>query len=327
MPGFALLLDRWLFAEGSLIWPYRGFVYTGFGLTLAAHLFVGDKRASARPLILALCTGVLYVAAAAAFAVGLALLLPALLAVYVGAAAMVGEVIEGRDGRLALEGLAMVLLGLLGWTPFWTGRTLGRAARRSRIRIAENVAAGPNRCETVLGATACLVICASAQLVWVTDPSFQQVKVLPPSIAALTWEPTLSAPSADRHSALIAARCGNEHLMKRSPNGQLIAIDRSPDRGRPLSLPAPDELFGGSGRHHLYICSLATGVRHHIIAVTEADPGSGSSFDFSWSSDSSALRLTGAGRLPTVSGNVLFNAVYVLRERKWYATIDDWGSS
>lgn len=321
LPGMALLLDRLLFMEGGVVWPFRGFAYVGFGLAAAAYVFVQHERAPSWPRLLELSAGVLYVAAGVMMAVGLAVLLPAAFGVAVGVLAIVEAAVSGSTSMLYLA--VLTPLGLLGLSPIWAAMAYAQAAKRARLRVAENLAAAPSIAIAVFGATLATVISVAIQSAWFADPPIRQVDELPPMIAGLGWSPSGARIEQPADATIIAARCGPGQLHAQSPDGKWVAFERSPHPMIPNPLPPPGELFGGVGRHHVYICNLATGSRRHIIALTERDTGSGGSFDpFLWSTDSSALRLKGGGRVPGVPGNASFDAIYVLRDRKWYVTTD-----
>ena len=95
--------------------------------------------------------------------------------------------------------------------------------------------------------------------------------------------------------------------LKESPDRRKAAFLRSGSRGTSL--------------HSIHIWNLETGKTETVISLTEADPGSGTSFDYRWSGDSRALHISGgAGGFVARSAEPRqLNLIYVLAEKALYS--------
>ena len=98
------------------------------------------------------------------------------------------------------------------------------------------------------------------------------------------------------------------------PGGTLKA---SPDRRKAALLRSGS--FGTS-LHSIHVWNLETGRTETVLSLTEADPGSGRSFDYRWSRDSRALHISGgAGGFVARSAEPRqLNLIYVLEQKVIY---------
>jgi hypothetical protein len=83
----------------------------------------------------------------------------------------------------------------------------------------------------------------------------------------------------------------------------------------------------GTGFHSLHIWDVNSGTVEDVISVWEADPGSGTSWDWNWSGDSKALGIKGTcsgfrRREGRASGSRRLNLVYIVAERKMFDVSD-----
>ena len=98
------------------------------------------------------------------------------------------------------------------------------------------------------------------------------------------------------------------------PGGTLKA---SPDRGKAAFLRSGSL---GTSLHSIHVWDLETGEMETLLSLTEADPGSGRSFDYRWSQDSRALHISGgAGGFAARSAEPRqLNLIYLLEEKAVY---------
>jgi hypothetical protein len=91
----------------------------------------------------------------------------------------------------------------------------------------------------------------------------------------------------------------------------IVTATRSPDGRYEI------DQFTDGPRHSLHIRALATNHSRGIAIITEADPGSGTSFQCGWSRDSRAVLIVGDGDVRG-AGDVL-PLVYLLDEDRLHA--------
>jgi len=98
------------------------------------------------------------------------------------------------------------------------------------------------------------------------------------------------------------------------PGGTLKA---SPDR-RKAALLRSGSL--GTSQHSIHVWNLETGRMETVLSLTEADPGSGRSFDYRWSEDSRALHISGSagGFVARSAKPHQLNLIYMLKEKAVY---------
>ena len=99
------------------------------------------------------------------------------------------------------------------------------------------------------------------------------------------------------------------------PGGTLKA---SPDRRKAAFLRSGSR---GTSLHSIHVWDLETGKTETVLSLTEADPGSGTSFDYRWSGDSRALHISGgAGGFVARSAEPRqLNLIYLLAEKAIYS--------
>ena len=98
------------------------------------------------------------------------------------------------------------------------------------------------------------------------------------------------------------------------PGGTLKA---SPDRGKAAFLRSGSL---GTSLHSIHVWDLETGDTETVLSLTEADPGSGRSFDYRWSGDSRVLHISGGtgGFVARSANPVELNLIYLLEEKAVY---------
>jgi len=96
------------------------------------------------------------------------------------------------------------------------------------------------------------------------------------------------------------------------------ALKPSPDRRKAAFLRSGSR---GTSLHSIHVWDLETGKTETVLSLTEADPGSGASFDYRWSGDSRALRISGgAGGFVARSAEPReLNLIYLLAEKAIYS--------
>ena len=99
------------------------------------------------------------------------------------------------------------------------------------------------------------------------------------------------------------------------PGGTLKA---SPDRRKAAFLRSGSH---GTSLHSIHVWDLETGRIETVLSLTEADPGSGASFDYRWSGDSRALHISGGagGFVARSAAPRQLNLIYVLAEKLIYS--------
>ena len=91
----------------------------------------------------------------------------------------------------------------------------------------------------------------------------------------------------------------------------------SPDRGKAAFLRSGSL---GTSLHSIHVWDLETGDTETVLSLTEADPGSGRSFDYRWSQDSRALHISGGtgGFVARSAEPAELNLIYLLEEKAVY---------
>jgi hypothetical protein len=306
LPVVALASDPLALGEFGFGTPLRLFLWVGFGL--GAAVYVTWPRAGARwPWWGGPAAGVLGATGLALAVVGLPLCVVAAVLgpAMVGAVAMSIALGQLHAMTFWWTLLPMLLLAPLLAAPFY----LGRAWRCFKVARAATGVVAPAMMGLVAFAAVFALPVASFR---VADLPEVPVTIHPADAALIQRLRMPNAPSngLDGDAAAEAAGYrGRGHGFVLSPDRHRLAFFRSHS-----DVPVP--LLSLGGRHHVYLWDVESRRAKRVLELTEADPGSGQSFDIAWTADGTSLHLAGSGIIGRAINREL-NLYYLVDEDRW----------
>lgn len=306
LPALALASDPLALGEFGFGTPLRMFLWFGFGL--GAAVYVTWPQAGARqPRWGGPAAGVLGATGLALALVGLPLAALAAVMAWVSVIAVTMSIGTGRPDVTALWAalLPLLLLAPLLAAPFY----LRRAWRCFQAACAAGGVAAP----AILGFVAFAVTFALPVAAFrVADTQEAPVAIHPADAALIQRLRVSDSPSNNLDGATAAEAAGYRgrgHGFVLSPDGRSLAFVRSQSE-----VPVP--LYALGGRHHVYLWDVESRHANRVLELTEADPGSGQSFNIAWTADGKSLHLAGSGIIGRAINRDL-SLYYVLDEDRW----------
>jgi hypothetical protein len=314
LPLVCLAAEYIGFGDFSILGPWRLFLYLGVALAVTVYLAapaIPAHRAAWRDI----AAGVMATAAVVAGVVGVSLVPATLIGLWVFGAGGVVLLFQEGPSLVAVNALEMCLVASLGLAPFALTLVYARQARHIlRTQTGERA---PVR-------HGLLIVCGAVAAIVAPFVFGQLLAPRPTDIRPLTTEAEHRALAAELHAYATSgyddaatvpdtlSYRGTGSSFQTSPDRNYVAFVRS-GADVPLSLLA-------LGRHHIYVWDERRQTTEKILSFTEADPGSGSFFDYRWSDDSTALFFRGAGQIEgRERPDSHMELMYVVAERTWYA--------